>query len=200
MAQKGQLTTADYLPFEEYLRLLQNLHNDGLYQWEAYCKVSFCTALRVSDVCSTRWKDIIGKNELIKVERKTQKTRLIKINDEIRDDIQAMYELLGRPDPERTVICNPRTGEPYSLVHINRMLKWIRFKYKLQIRAFSTHTFRKTFGRYVYESMGRTGEALILLNQIFQHRDLSTTRRYIGLLQEDVAGVFDSLSFSFQHN
>ena len=40
--------------------------------------------------------------------------------------------------------------------------------------------------------MGRSAEGLILLNQIFRHSNLDTTRRNIGLEQEDIAKVFDS--------
>ena len=36
-------------------------------------------------------------------------------------------------------------------------------------------------------------EGLILLNQIFRHSNLETTRRYIGLAQEDIDKVFDSI-------
>ncbi|WP_303067686.1 tyrosine-type recombinase/integrase [Alistipes indistinctus] len=192
---KGLLTTADYLPYEEYLRLLHCLHHDRFYKWEVYCKVSFCTAFRVSDVRSTHWKDILGKNEFIKIEQKTQKARLVKINDEIRNDIQQMYQLLGKPDTELSVICNLRTGEPYSQQHINVMLKWFLWKYKLNIKRFSTHSFRKTFGRYVYESLGRTSDALVRLSQILNHKNIETTRRYIGLDQDDIDEVFESLSF-----
>lgn len=193
---KGLLTTADYLPYEEYLRLLHCLHHDRLYKWEVYCKVSFCTAFRVSDVRSTHWKDVLGKNEFIKIEQKTQKARLVKINDEIRNDIQQMYQLLGKPDTELSVICNPRTGEPYSREHINRILKYFLWKYKLRIKRFSTHSFRKTFGRYVYESLGRTSDALVRLSQILNHKNIETTRRYIGLDQDDIDEVFESLSFN----
>lgn len=192
---KGLLTTADYLPYEEYLRLLHCLHHDRLYKWEAYCKISFCTAFRVSDVRTTHWKDILGKNEFIKIEQKTQKARLVKINDEILGNIQQMYQLLGKPDTELSVICNPRTGEPYSREHINRILKYFLWKYKLRIKRFSTHSFRKTFGRYVYESLGRTSDALVRLSQILNHKNIETTRRYIGLDQDDIDEVFESLSF-----
>lgn len=193
---KGLLTTADYLPYEEYLRLLHCLHHDRLYKWEAYCKISFCTAFRVSDVRTTHWKDILGKNEFIKIEQKTQKARLVKINDEILGNIQQMYQLLGKPDTELSVICNPRTGEPYSREHINRILKYFLWKYKLRIKRFSTHSFRKTFGRYVYESLGRTSDALVRLSQILNHKNIETTRRYIGLDQDDIDEVFESLSFN----
>lgn len=193
---KGLLTTADYLPYEEYLRLLHCLHHDRLYKWEVYCKVSFCTAFRVSDVRSTHWKDILGKSEFIKLEQKTQKARLVKINEEIRNDMQQMYQLLGQPDTGLSVICNPRTEEPYSREYINRMLKYFLWKYKLRIKRFSTHSFRKTFGRYVYESLGRTSDALVRLSQILNHKNIETTRRYIGLDQNDIDEVFESLSFN----
>lgn len=193
---KGQLTTADPLAYDEFQRLLKCLHENGLYRWEAFCKISFCTALRVSDVRTTCWGDILDKDEMFKLERKTQKTRLIRINSEIRNEISRMYELLGRPNKNLSVIANPRTGKPYSREHINEMLKLFRLQYKLQIRAFSSHTFRKTFGRYVYDTMGRTAEALILLNQIFKHFSLESTRRYLGLRQDEIDGVFNSLSFT----
>lgn len=45
MARKGQATTSDYLPFEELKKLFDGLHKDKLYKWEAYCKVSYCTAV-----------------------------------------------------------------------------------------------------------------------------------------------------------
>lgn len=95
--------------------------------------------------------------------------------------------------PEQYIFLSPRTGKPYSLEYINRLLKVFKVRYRLPIRAFSTHTFRKTFGRYVYELMGRSAEGLILLNQIFRHSNLETTRRYIGLAQEDIDKVFDSI-------
>lgn len=190
---KGQLTTADYLPIVEYQRLLQGLEKDGLYLWEAYCWLSFCTGFRASDVRSLRWKDVLGKNELVRIEQKTRKSRLVKFNRNVQEKNTALYRQLGNPDTELYIFANPRTGQPYSLEHINRLLKTYRIRYRLPIKAFSTHTFRKTFGRYVYELLGRSAEALILLNQIFRHSDLETTRRYIGLAQEDIDKVFASI-------
>ena len=190
---KGQLTTADYLPIAEYNRLVRGLEKDGEYLWETYCWLSFCTACRASDVRTLRWKDILGKDTLTQIERKTKKNRLIKFNRDVQEKNLFLYGMLGQPDPEQYIFLSPRTGRPYSLEHINRLLKVFRIRYRLPIRAFSTHTFRKTFGRYVYELMERSAESLILLNQIFRHSNLETTRRYIGLAQEDIDKVFDSI-------
>jgi integrase len=192
---KGQLTTADYLPMEDYNRLVDGLHNDKEYLWELYCRLGFCTALRASDVLSLKWTDILEKDELGKMEGKTEKGRRIKLNNSVKKKIQELYALLGKPLTTQPVIYNPKTEKAYTLEHINRLLKTFRFKYKLPIKAFSTHTFRKTFGRYVYESSGRTAESLILLNSILRHSKLETTKIYIGLQQNEIDKVFNSINF-----
>lgn len=197
MSVKGQLTEANPLIFSEYLRLLHCLHEDKLFIWEAYCKIAFCTALRISDVRSTRWKDILWKKELIKEEKKTRKIRIIPLNEEVQVGILKVYQSLGSPDPELSVICNPRTKKPYSESHINRMLKLFKFRYKLSIRNISTHTLRKTFGHYVYDMWEGSSEALLLLNAIFKHTSIEDTKRYIGLTQDNVNRVYDSLKFSY---
>lgn len=190
---KGQLTTADYLPINDFHKLLDALERDGEYLWETYCWLSFCTAFRASDVRTLRWKDVLNRCQLVKTEKKTRKNRMVKFNEEVQAKTRSLYELQGCPDVDGYIFENPQTGKPYSLEHINRLLKIFRFRYKISIRAFSTHSFRKTFGRYVYEISGRTAEGLILLNQIFRHSDLETTRRYIGLAQEDIDKVFMSI-------
>ena len=69
---KGQLTTADYLPYKEFLRLLDALDRDREYLGETYCWLSFCTAFRASDVRTLKWKDVLGKKELVRIEQKTK--------------------------------------------------------------------------------------------------------------------------------
>jgi integrase len=192
---KGQLTTADYLTIEDFNRLVDGLHKDKEYLWELYCRLSFCTALRASDVRSLKWKNILNTEDIGKLEQKTQKGRLIPISGSVRKKIQELYSLLGNPDKELPVICNPKTKKPYSIEHINRELKIFKVRYRIPIKAFSTHTFRKTFGRYVYENSGRTAESLILLNSIFRHSKIETTKIYIGIRKDEIDNVFNSIRF-----
>lgn len=191
---KGKLTTADYLEIEDFNRLVDGLHKDEKYLWELYCRVSFCTALRVSDVLSIKWSDILNKDQLCITEQKTGKTRKIKFNSSVIKKIADLYVLLGRPALSLPIISN---GKPtaFSDEYINRTLKMFRVKYRLPIKSFSTHTFRKTFGRFVYESNGRSAESLILLNSIFQHSNLETTKVYIGIRQTEINNVFESIKF-----
>lgn len=190
---KGQLTTADYLPIAEFHKLINSLEKDGEYMWEAYCWLSFCTAFRCSDVRTLRWCDVLNRTELVRIEKKTKKSRLVKFSSDVQRKTQELYDLSGCPNVNNLILYNTKTGKPYSIVHINRRLKVFKAKYRMKIRAFSTHTFRKTFGRYVYELMKRSPEALVLLNQIFKHSTIETTRRYIGLAQEDIDKVFMSI-------
>ena len=169
MSVKGQITTAEPLEFKDFLRLLSSLHEDGNYLWELYCCISFCTACRVSDVLSMTWKDVLDRDALYKIEQKTGKTRQIPFNENVQRRITSLYKLLGSPDKRLPVICNPKTS----------------------------HTFRKTFGRYVYESMGRTTEALILLSMILKHSSPQVTMVYLGIRQEEIAGVYGTIQLNY---
>ncbi len=192
---RGKLTTADYLPIEQFNLLINGLHDDGEYLWELYCRVSFCTALRASDVLSLRWEDILERDYLDKTERKTKKHRRILFNKTVSQKFEELYNLLGEPDKKGSLFLNPSTNKPYSLEHINRKLKRFKVHYRLQIGAFSTHSFRKTFGRYVYESNGKSDESLILLNTIFCHSTIDVTKVYIGLRQTEIDSVFNNIIF-----
>ena len=193
MAQKGKLTTADYLEIDEFNRLLKMLHLQEKYIWELYCTISFCTALRISDVLTLKWKNIIDTPTLTIQEKKTKKNRKININNNIQKKIKSIYELVGSPDAEQLIFQNRKTNKAYSREQINRLLKQFKFDYKLKIGAFSTHTFRKTFGRYVYESNNKSAESLILLNTIFCHSSIEITKVYIGLRQSEIDEVFNSI-------
>lgn len=193
--EKGKLTTADYLPIEEFNRLVDSLHSDRLYMWELYARLSFCTALRASDVLSLTWEDILDKEFLDKQEQKTKKVRRIIFNPSVQHKIKELYTLQGEPDKKGSPFLNPKTKKAYSLEYINRQLKVFKLRYRLPIKAFSTHTFRKTFGRYVYESNGRSAESLILLNSIFRHTNIDVTKVYIGLRQAEIDKVFNSIKF-----
>ena len=95
---KGQLTTSDYLPIDEFNRLCDCLRKDKQYTWELYCRVAFCTALRISDLLTLRWIDVLDTDELVKIEHKTKKTRSIPLNPSVTTKLQELYVLMGQPE------------------------------------------------------------------------------------------------------
>lgn len=194
MAKKNQLTTSDYLPYDEFVRLLDCLRNDGEYRWEMYARLSFCTACRVSDTLSFRWKDILGTSSIVIVEQKTQKARRIPFNPSVQKSFDELWKAMGCPDKNDYVMQSTHGDKPITIQFINMKLKEFKAKYNLKIENFSTHTFRKTFGRYVYETNNRSAESLILLNKILNHSSINTTKTYLGITQDEVASIYASIS------
>lgn len=194
MPQKGQLTTSDPLKGPEFQRLLACLHEDGEYKWELYARLSFCTACRSGDVRNFRWKDVLNNNKIVVREHKTGKVREIPVHNAVSNKIKLLYELLDEPDIESYIFGSERNPEkPISIQYVNRILKDIKKKYNVKAEHFSTHSFRKTFGRFVYDGPGDKSENLIKLNVILKHSSLEVTKRYIGITHDEIDEVFSSI-------
>lgn len=184
-------------------KLIDGLHEDKLYNWEAYVRLSFVTALRVGDVLSLTWDDVLDKKILNFVEQKTRKVRKIPFNKTVQDKISELYELCGRPDVNEYIMINKtqslKTGKmsTYTNQYINRRLKNFKIKYRMNvdINLIKTHSFRKTFGRYIYEKNGCSFQALNMLNIIYQHADIKTTQIYLGIQDEEIDEVYNQIQF-----
>jgi len=192
MSAKGSITTSDYLPFEDFQHLLDELEKEEKYGWAAYTLASFCLALRIGDVLSLSWGNIIEKLGVVVTEKKTLKTKYIPIGQKTSERLSLLYNKIGRPPLDTPILLN-RYGKCMSRQFVNRELKkWVG-KYNLHIDHFSSHTFRKTFGRYVWDKRGRTQEALLLLNRIFRHGSVQTTMIYLGIRDDEISEIFGSI-------
>ena len=195
MSQKGSITTADYLPYSDYQKLVQALINEKKYWWACYCILSFCTGLRFSDVCKLKWCDILNQRKVITMAKKTGKTHVIPIGQNASDHFTTLYERMGKPNKRDFILSNKKGNDskPVSIQYINRTLKQWTTQYELDIDNFRTQTFRNTFGRYVYEKSGRTEKSLVYLNRIFKHASLDTTMIYLGIRDDEISSIFNSI-------
>lgn len=193
MSKKGSITTSDFLDYEEYKRLIDLLDEDRQYKYELYCVLSFALALRASDVRKLKWSDVLGERRLIVQEKKTKKTKPIPIGPNTSEKIDELYIKMGKPFTNNWIFANKYGTAPVSLQYINRCMKSWKEKYGLHVGNISSHTFRKTFGRYVYNKMGRSEEAIILLQRIFRHTSAQTTMIYIGLRDDEIGDVFNTI-------
>lgn len=191
------------LTMDDFNKLLRGLHKDKLYNWEMYVRLSFATALRVGDVLSISWKDILNKDGIDIVEEKTRKVRKIPFNSTVKRKFKELYELCGEPDSSELIMINKiqskKVGEmvAYTPQYINRRLKNFKVKYQLDIdiNKIKTHSFRKTFGRYIYEKNNCSFQSLNLLNIIYKHSDIKTTQIYLGIQDEEIGGAFEQINF-----
>ena len=195
MSVKNSYTTADYLPWDTMLSLVRRLYNDGDYRFSLLLGCGSFFGLRISDLRKLNWSMLLDGDSFMLNEQKTGKRRIIKINKGFQRHIQDCYDALMITNRQQPCFISNKGGV-YSIQRINVRFKEIKFKYGLKVKNFSTHSMRKTFGRKVVESAGENAEtALIRLSEIFNHSNTQTTRRYLGLRQEELVGVYDSLDY-----
>lgn len=195
MSLKFQNTTADYLEWDSNILLISKLFQDQNYKFSLLISLGSFFGIRISDLLSLKFCDILNVETLTIIEKKTKKQRTIKINDQLKKHILACYKEI-KPLSPNDYIFTSQKGSVYSVQRINVIFKEIRIKYNLKIKNFSTHSMRKTFGRQVYNNAGSNAElALVKLSELFNHSDVRTTRKYLGLRSEELMEAYDLLSF-----
>ena len=151
--------------------------------------------LRANDLLNLRWIDLLNNDEVIIMEQKTGKIRQLSINSHLNEILNYASSLSikqGKFSIRHHLFVN-RKGEKVSIQYINRLLKKTFSDYGVKTQNASTHTLRKTFGKWVWEMDGKSERSLIYLSQIFNHSSVSITRRYIGIVQEDIRNIYLSL-------
>ena len=195
MSKKFSNTTADYLDWNEMLNLVRKLFNDRNYKMSLFIAIGSFWGLRVSDILSLRWEQILNIEEFSIREKKTGKTRLIRINTQLQKHILECYENINPIGNKSHVFLSQKCGV-FSIQRINVILKEIRVKYRLNIKNFSCHSLRKTFGRQVFNMSGENSEmALVKLMEIYNHSNMSLTKRYLGLKNDEIKETYDLLRF-----
>ena len=195
MGMKYSTTTADYMEWEIAMNLIRKLAKDGNYKMSLLIAIGCFTGLRISDILSLRWNQILNTDEFSIIEKKTGKKRIIRLNPQLQKHISECYEHI-KPIGEKAPILVSQKGTVFSIQRINVILKEIKKKYRLKIKNFSCHSLRKTFGRQVYNMNGENSElALVKLMELFNHSSVAITKRYLGLRQEEILQTYDCLTF-----
>jgi integrase len=185
MALKNSITKSDYIPFDTATvianKLLKNKKTEMIGR---YIIIAINTGLRCGDIRTLTYQQL--KNDKFTFrEGKTNKAKTIAINDAIRAIVPVDDTLTGSP-----FISNK--GGIVSIQQINRLLKDVFVK-EAKTLNISTHSCRKAFGRRVYENNNQSEKALIYLSELFNHKELSVTRIYLGIRQEELNNIYLNL-------
>lgn len=195
MSLKNSYVTSDYLEWDSMLSLVRKLYRDGEYRLSLLIGCGSFFGLRISDLLTLTWSMLLDNEKFVITEQKTGKRREIRINCNFQKHIADCYKALGIVDINDKCFLS-RKKTVYSTQRINVLFKLMKSKYNLKIEHFSTHSMRKTFGRQVVEAAGENSEfALIKLSELFNHADIQTTRRYLGLRSQELLETYDMLSF-----
>ena len=195
MSAKNSHTTADYIPWDSAINVVHRLYKDKKYRMSLFIATGIFTGLRIRDLRSLRWNDLMGEDTIAIIEHKTKKRREIKPNHDFQQHVKDCYNALGIKNPNEYCFLSQK-GTVYSTQRLNIILKDIRDKYKLPVKNISCHALRKTFSRRIYDMAGdNKEEVLIYLGEVLSHSSTQITRRYIGLKQEHILQAYNLLTF-----
>jgi integrase len=187
MSIKGSVTTSDYLNFDSTLnKAMKMIKNDRDLKIGFLVVFGINSGLRISDILKLRVEDL--ENDSISlVESKTNKKRVIKLNDNIKKAFSLLKVRI--PNIEGFVFTSNQ-NTVYSKQYVNRKLKEI---FGSKTLAISTHSLRKTFGRQVWSNNNETDKALLYLSDLFNHSSPAITKRYLGIRQEELDDIYMNL-------
>ena len=187
--------TTSGMEWNEMIGLVTRLERDQKYIPCLLIATGSFLGLRAGDLLSLRWSDLINVDELELNEGKTGKKRKLTINPFLKELLQRISKKQGKQESFQfnEPILKNRWGKQFSIQYANRLLHKTLSEYKVKVKNASTHTLRKTFGKRVWEMDGKSDRALIYLSQIFNHSSTQITRRYIGIVEENISNIYLNL-------
>lgn len=150
-------------------------------------------ALRISDLLSLHWEDVITNKRKFKVikliEGKTKKKRTIMINKECEKALnQYMKELDSNNKPLTGPLFKSRIGsKSITRQRASDILKDAAEAVGV-IEEINTHSLRKTWGYHAW----KIGYSPAIIMETLNHSNLKTTKRYLGITQEDVNDLYEN--------
>ena len=195
MSKKGQNTTTTYMDWNDFISVITRLEKDENYKFCLLIAIGVFTGLRISDLLSLRYSDLLNGETFSIKEKKTNKQRSIKINKDLKEIVERIVKKTKVTELNELIFINKYGTKAIDKSYVNVVLKEIVKKYRIKLDGnVSTHTFRKTLGRRVMEVNNYSNESLVLLMDLFGHSSMSITKRYLGIREQEIHNVYDSLS------
>lgn len=177
--------------------------------------------LRASDLRMLKWSFFYDKNmEFIEGKReiKPKKTRKankfvpIFVNDLVRTIIEnhiKKYPIeeidtyifisrksTGRKKTNDNDIEDRKGNMPIAESSIWRILNDVAIEAGIK-QNIGSHSLRKTFGYWIWHNARNKEDALVKLQMIFNHNSTRTTAKYIGITDEEISDMYNSIDLGF---
>jgi integrase len=151
------------------------------------------TALRISDLLQLKWDDVYNEerkefySHVTIVERKTKKTKTIALNREI---VRALQMYVSCKRGAFIFANNRRDGRAISRVQAWRIIRAAVDAVGIAGKV-ACHSLRKSWGYHAWTS-GDVSPVVIM--DILNHSNYETTRRYLGIAQDDLDRAYLNMS------
>ena len=135
------------------------------------------TGLRISDILNLNVADVLNKDCITIIEKKTKKRKKIALNETLQKLIK---EFLSSKQ-KNGALFKTRFNNRLDRVQAYRIIKKACNKINKDL-VVGTHTLRKTFAYHHYKQF----KDIALLQKILNHSSPAITLRYIGIEQEEI--------------
>ena len=152
-----------------------------------------CTALRISDLLRLTWDEVYNtelgafNTHITVVERKTGKTKTIALN---KQAIQALRLCYPHRRSAFIFANNRRDGRSISRVQAWRIIRTAAVAVGIRGKV-ACHSLRKSWGYHAWTS---GGVSPVVIMDILNHSSYETTRRYLGIAQDDLDRAYLSMT------
>ncbi|MCH4827823.1 tyrosine-type recombinase/integrase [Planococcus halocryophilus] len=141
------------------------------------------TGLRIGDIVKMRIEDVKGRSSFVIREGKTEKMRTVHLSALMAD----IADYVDALEPSQEYLFSSRKGGANAKPsHISTTQAYRILAAAAELigrKDIGTHTLRKTFGYHYYK---RTHDVATLM-EIFNHDSQATTKRYIGIRNDEIA-------------
>jgi integrase len=131
MSLKGQRTTTSSMDWEDFKSLIGKLERDKEYKFCLLITIGVFTGLRIGDLLQLKFSQF-EKIEILTIqEKKTKKTRRIKINPDLKEIVDRVQDKMGVIDPNLLIFINRYGTKPIDKSYVNVKLKEIIKRYDI---------------------------------------------------------------------
>lgn len=124
--------------------------------------------------------------------RKHKKFVKINFNKAVQ---QVIYDYIAEypiEDLNDYLFASRRGDDPITVGALRKVIKETAYEAGIDQNV-GSHSLRKTFGFWCWHEAEDKNKALVILQQIFNHSSTQTTAKYIGILDDEIKDMFDSI-------
>jgi integrase len=194
MSLVGQKTTTTSMDWEDFKSLISKLERDKEFKFCLLIAIGVLTGLRIGDLLQLRFSQFEGTEILIVQEKKTKKTRRIKISPDLKQIVERVKGKMWVTNTDQYIFLNRFGTKPIDKSYVNVKLKELLKQYDIVLEGnASSHLFRKTLGNRVLRLNNFSNESIVLLMELFGHSSPAITKKYLGIREREIMDVYDSV-------
>lgn len=161
--------------------------------------------IRASDLRTLKWSFFFIQqsdgslkfNDSYKIQPKKQRKQgkfvTLYFNQAVKQTIENYISEYPINSLDDYLFASRKGNSPITVDNLRKIVKDAAVEAGIE-QNIGSHSLRKTWGKFSFEQAEDKTRALVVLQKAFNHSDSLTTLRYIGLLDEEISDMYNSLN------